>query len=227
MKTALLSAMLAGAVAVCAQAPDATNPQSGAVEAKYRANSGTVLRAELIRGLDARKSKPGDAVIARCRQDLKINGEVRIPKNTKLIGHVVEVQRKGQGKTESTLGILFDRAIMRDGSEVPLIASIQALAPPAFMTAEVGDTDFHIRNTPAATPQPSGLLPGAVKAVSHQPPAIDLPPLSATSTGVIGVNGLRLESGASALGGVSVIRSNSQNVRLESGTRLILRVSLP
>ena len=225
MKTALLVGIIAISSTLCAQAPNPGEPQaSPEAVLTTEANTGTALQAELIRGLDARKAKPGDAVVARCEQDLKIHGEILIPRNAKLIGHVVEAQKKGRGKPESTLSIAFDKAVMRDGRELPLTASIQALAPPSIMAAEVGDNDLRIRNTPLDKPRTSNLLPGAIRTTRPEPAAsVDLP-LAAPTTGIVG---LQLEPNPASAAGGSVIHSNFRDVRLESGTRLILRVSLP
>ncbi len=227
MKTALLVGILAISATVWAQAPNPAEAQAGPdAEPTGQANPGTALQAELTRGLDARKAKPGDAVVARCQQDLKLHGEILIPKNAKLIGHVVEAHKKGRGKPESTLGIAFDKAILRDGREVPLTASIQALAPPSILAAEIGDPDLQIRNPPAAKPRASGLLPGAISTIYPETSASTDSSLTTSTTGVVGLQGLQLESATSMVGG-SVIHSSSRDVRLESGTRLILRVSLP
>jgi hypothetical protein len=48
--------------------------------------------------------------------------------------------------------------------------------------------------------------------------------LNATSTGVIGLKGLQLDAVAANSTQGSVVRSTSDNVRLESGTRLVLRL---
>lgn len=236
MKATLLVGTLAVTTTLCAQTTNTTT--SGSPTAVVSANpaavpanpasSRAVLSAELTRSLDARKAKPGDAVFAKCTQNLDANGETLIPRNTKLIGHVVEVQTKGRGKPESTLEIAFDKAIMRDGREVPLTASIQALAPPAIMATEVGNTDFGVRSAPSAKPRTAGLLPGTVKTVAPDAAhAVDAPALAANTTGAVALKGLQLEPDSSSIPKTSVIHSSSQNVRLESGTRLILRVALP
>lgn len=209
-----------------AQVPNPGEPQaSQGADLMSQASTGATLQAELIRGLDARKAKPGDAVVARCQQDFKLHGDILIPRNAKLVGHVVDAQKKGRGKPESTLSIAFDKAIMRDGREIPLTASIQALAPPSIMAAEAGDTDLRIRNAPVAKPRSSNLFPGAIPTAKAS--ASTESSLAASTSGVINLRGLQLESNPTSSLAGSVIHSSSDNVRLESGTRLILRVSLP
>lgn len=91
-------------------------------------SSGTTVNAELESSVDARHVKPGQKVVARATQDVKQDGRVALRKGTKLIGHVTVAQARAKGQSESTLGIAFDRAVMKNGSETPFHAAIQALA---------------------------------------------------------------------------------------------------
>ncbi|MCU1243127.1 MAG: hypothetical protein JWO71_3853 [Candidatus Acidoferrum typicum] len=51
-----------------------------------------------------------------------------IPRGTKLIGHVTECKQRGKEEKESALAIVFDKAILKNGEEVPLNVTIRALA---------------------------------------------------------------------------------------------------
>src|SRR4029077_4645098 len=50
------------------------------------------------------------------------------PKGAKLVGHVTQASARAKGESESALGIVYDRAILKNGQEIPLSAGIQALA---------------------------------------------------------------------------------------------------
>src|SRR6185437_13846064 len=50
---------------------------------------GSVLPVELDKSVDAKKAKPGDPVVAKVDQDLLSNGKIVIPRNSKVMGHVV------------------------------------------------------------------------------------------------------------------------------------------
>jgi|GEM_PF-286978 len=91
-------------------------------------SSGTTVDAVLNSSLDAQKNKVGDQVVAHTTQDVKSNGQVIIPKGSKLIGHVTQAQARAKGESESTLGVVFDRAIPKHGPEMPVRLVIQALA---------------------------------------------------------------------------------------------------
>src|SRR5262249_31322647 len=104
---------------------------SGSAQAGQRsANlaSGTSLNAELSQPVDAEENKPGDTITARTTETTKSEGKVLIPKGTRLVGHVTEAKARTKGESESALGIVFDKAVLRNGLEIPLNVSVQALA---------------------------------------------------------------------------------------------------
>jgi hypothetical protein len=51
-----------------------------------------------------------------------------IPKGSKLVGHVTQTSARTNGEAQSAVGIVFDKAILKNGEEVPLNVAIQALA---------------------------------------------------------------------------------------------------
>ena len=107
-----------------------TNADSSTQAGHNSANvsGGTALNATLTQPVDARKNKPGDAVTARTTESVKSAGRIVVPKGTKLIGHLTEVKERAKGESESAIGIVFDHAILKNGQEIPLSVTIQALA---------------------------------------------------------------------------------------------------
>lgn len=91
-------------------------------------SNGTALNAALSQPVDAKKNKPGDPVAARTTQAAKSDGNVVIPKGSKLVGHVTEAKARAKGQSDSAVGIVFDKAILKNGQEIPLNVTIQALA---------------------------------------------------------------------------------------------------
>jgi hypothetical protein len=94
-------------------------------------SSGTTLQAELSKGLDCKKAKPGDEVSAKLTQDVKSDGNIVLHKGSRLVGHVTEAQARSKENAESKLGIVFDKAVLKGGQELAFNGAIQALAPPA------------------------------------------------------------------------------------------------
>lgn len=108
---------------------------------------GSEINATLSRPVDSRKNKPGDPVTATTTHDTRSDGQVIIPRNSKLLGHVTETRNRGDGKGEasgassaagnsagaagsasSALGIVFDQAVLKDGRTIPIHGTIQAVA---------------------------------------------------------------------------------------------------
>lgn len=113
-----------------AQASSGTSNSTSAQAGKNSAtlSSDTAVNASLTQPVDVKKNKPGDQVAAKTTQAVKSEGRVVIPKGSKLIGHVTECKQRGKEEKESALGIIFDRAILKDGQEVPLNLTIHAIA---------------------------------------------------------------------------------------------------
>jgi hypothetical protein len=134
--TAILIASLALGASALAQAANVAESASG----------GMALDATLSKSVDAGKAKAGDEVTATVNQDVKSNGQIIIKRGSKLVGHVTSARSlaraSGGAATDSQLGIVFDRAVLKDGRQIPLSATIQALAA-AQSAADAGaDTGF-------------------------------------------------------------------------------------
>lgn len=211
-------------------------------------DAGSIVQAELTKSLDAKKAKAGDSITAQVTQDVKSNGQVVIRRGSKLVGHVTEAQARSKENNESRLGVLFDKAVLKGGSEVALNAVVQALAP--AQRAAVPAMNDDNERMPAPAPMgggaaPSGPLGGAVSGAASTVGAVGNTvgsttgavtgaaggtvggALSSTSRGVIGMQGLTLSSAAAGNANAqgSVISSTTQNVRLDSGTQMVLQVN--
>lgn len=92
--------------------------------------NGSLLYAELAKGLDAKKVKAGDPVTAVLTADVLSHGEIIIPRNSKLMGHVTEAKPFSKEDSESRLGIVFEKAVLKGGHEVPFSSVLISLRPP-------------------------------------------------------------------------------------------------
>ncbi len=99
--------------------------------------SETNLDAQLQGTLDAKKSKVGDEVVLKTTKTIKENGEVIIPKGTKLIGRVSEVRQKTKDSATSKIGLIFDK-IEGKNLSAPINASIVSITN-ISKNAAVGD----------------------------------------------------------------------------------------
>jgi len=226
------------------------NATNSAASAGAEVAQGTTIQAVLAKSVDSRKSKVGDEVVAKATQDVKSDGQVIVPKGSKLLGHVTEARAKAKGESDSALGIAFDKAVLKDGRELPMALSIQALAVTQARASAAMEGDSMMGNTSMNTGGHAngGLLGGATAPVGAVAGTATNTLGSAGTTaggamhgvtegmtaggsltssahGVVGLPGMSLGANASSSGQGSVITSPNQNVHLESGTQMVLRVN--
>jgi hypothetical protein len=206
---------------------------------------GSVIPARLAKGINAKKAKKGDEVVATVTQDLRNNaGTVLVPKDTKIIGHVTEAQARSKEQKESEVAIAFDRAVPKNGEPMQMPMSIQAIiAPPnrnpasanqqvsGYPGSETGGVPPSSSGrqgqgsmgggTPptANAPQTSGNAPSEVPAGAQAQPQI-----TGNTQGVVGIENLKLSAAPDVTQG-SVVSSEKGNVKLDDGTFLLLRVN--
>jgi hypothetical protein len=116
-----------------------TSAQNSRGSATSATNS--TMNATLVRSLDAKKNKPGDPVTARTTQSSRSPDGTTLPKGTELVGHVTQAQARSKNQSGSNLGIMFDKAVLKNGREVPMNATIQAMAAARNTASLTGDTD--------------------------------------------------------------------------------------
>ena len=226
----------------------ATSPQTGGAQAQpagaKKIAPGSVIPVQLTKTVDAKKAKTGDEVVAKVTQDMKTStGEVLVPKDTKVFGKVTEAQPRSKEQKESQLAIAFDHAVTKDGSNLQLPMSIQAIIGPQNNQAAEGGNDQGAAPAPSGTPSVAGGGRSPMAGGSTQPPSATpsaeagappsdnpqtahggRPPINAQTTGVIGLSNINLSPNSNATLG-SVVTSEKNNVKLESGTVLLLRVN--
>jgi hypothetical protein len=192
---------------------------------------GTTICVALANSIDARKAKAGDAITARVTLPVLSHGKVIIANDAKITGHVTLVKTRSHNNDESEIGIVFDRAVLKDGSELPLSLTVQAIGRNSQSTTEITGQDPYGPNVGTApTPrQPS--FPGRPQpAEPPQPVRPDADPQNAQrpvldtgSHGAIGLPDVTLTESSDAASG-SMVMSSKKNVKLDNGTEIILRV---
>lgn len=206
---------------------------------------GSVIPVELTKGIDAKKAKTGDPVEAKVTMDLKTDaGEVLVPKDTKVLGHVTEAQPRTKEQKESQVAIAFDHAVMKSGGNMPLPLSIQAvISPSAANSGGNNNGPYEGGGTSASQPSTGGAAPttgsrGGMNTGAPPPQAPgglppDSPaqgggsagqPITGKTEGVVGISNLKLAPASQPAQG-SVLTSEKNNVKLESGTLMLLKVN--
>jgi hypothetical protein len=240
------------------QAAPSTSAGPTSAGSTTRIAPGSVIPVQLTKTVDAKKAKTGDEVVAKVTEDLKnTSGAVIVPKDTEVVGHVTEAQRRDKDQKESELAIAFDKAVMKNGETMQMPMSIQAvIAAPSQNANQNG------QNSAPASGYPGGAMPGGGSTSPGMPgqsagspqgssqgsmggnaqmPSAPSEPSDAKSNGtnsashaqpkitgdtkgVVGISDLSLSPTADAQQG-SILTSEKNNVKLEGGTFMLLRVS--
>lgn len=201
---------------------------------------GTTLNSVLSDTVDARKCKPGDPVKAKTSEDVKAGGIVVIPRGAKLIGHVTEAQPAAKAGEQARLGVVFDRADLKDGRQIPLHTTFYALAAPEGASSDRGSLDGgfgagsaavgNMVSAASTTPSDDSSALGPRRSRQEElkpsPGAIgglnSSGTLYASSRGVFGLEDISLEPNTMPSSGSSIILANARSVHLASGTRMLL-----
>jgi hypothetical protein len=208
--------------------------------------AGTTISAELTNALDSKKLKTGDEVKARTTDALKsTDGRTILPKGAQLTGHITQASARSKGQADSSLGLVIDKAVLKNGQEMPLNVAIQAVAaptssldggssyndPPMGAPAQQTSRGTMNGNTPVGGPlnTAGGAVDNTVNSTTAAAgsaagnvPGNATGQLNSNSRGVVGLNNLSLSAAAGANTQGSLITSTGKNVHLDSGTRLLL-----
>lgn len=219
-------------------APAATNPADNSP----RIAPGSVIPVALVKTIDAKKAKTGDEVVGKVTMDMKTSsGDVLVPKDTKVIGHVTAAQPRNKEQKESQLSIAFNQAVLKD-KPMDLPMSIQAV-----VGQEQNNNADNGGGAPGGSPSPSSTGTGASSPMGGRAPSSPMsgqtqsppsgppeggenpsaggrPQINGKTRGVVGISNLALSPSVNAQQG-STLTSEKNNVKLESGTVLLLRVN--
>ncbi len=236
-----------------AQAKTGTSAAAAAKAANGPAASGqiqtgSIIYAELDKSLDAKKAKVGDPVVAKVAQAVLSKGKIVAPKGSKIVGHVTQVQARTKDQAKSQLGIAFDRIVLKDGSQIAVALTVQAVgtgATAAELMQNNNDNSMGGPMTNAGMPGRAGgppVLGGAastVDSVSGTAGAAtgDVTGIAtssahvgssthvgASSHGVVGLPDITMATQVTGSSQTTVLTSDKRNIKLDSGSELVLRV---
>lgn len=252
LAVAILSGTLFAGIAA-AQSDKDLAAKNQATESKPNSENGwltdgATIHATLTKTVDSDKLKNGDKVTARTIAETKDNGKTVIPVDSLIRGHVTQASAREKGDTFSTLGIVFDKAVLKNGAEMPINVSVQAIALPASTvngppspgrdTAPLrngpprGGADREAQGSqPADTPPSPPTVPDTVgdtetnqagQSVGGVKRGLnDNGVLQPDSRGVYGLRGIGLATSSDGQQ-AAVITSSDKSVHLDSGTQLLL-----
>jgi hypothetical protein len=207
--------------------------------------SGTDIHVALTKPLDAKKNREGDRVFAKTTKEVRSANGVVIPKGSRVLGRVTQAKTRAKGENESALGIAFEKAVLKDGREVPMNAVVQAVAAAQSQAAfDAGGSDVMTSGSAMGSEAVRGGSGGLLGGVGGTAGALTSTTagigsavggsvasgasatgsLASNASGVIGMPGMALNAANSTATNASVISSSIQNVHLQSGTQMLLRV---
>ncbi len=211
--------------------------------------AGTKISASLESAVDAKTATPGDAVTAKATSNVKQNGKVVIHKGDKLLGHVTSVQADSSGHEGSSLGIAFDR-LESGGATTELHTVVSALVSTSVRQSDmmgdempamgpvaspvagggggggrgglIGGTTGAVGSTVGAVGSTAGNVGGTVGGVAQSGVGNSTQGTLATPVKMIHVDSAVQAEGSA--GTASTLSTSKGDLRLDSGTRMELRV---
>ena len=202
---------------------------------------GTIIHVSLVKPVGARKSQSGDEVIAKTEWDVTSeDGVVVLPVGSMVVGHITEVSVCSREHKVSAVRIVFDHALLTDGASVSMPLGIQAIGRAQEQENDASEVEVELGSSgerralatrALATPASMGgvMLRDALArmktAADSAQATAPTQPLTSSSQGVLGFPNLILSAEVSGSTRVSVVSSRNTNVRLNTGTEMILRLN--
>lgn len=203
----------------------AVAPGGAARDAAYGAGAASAhmrqLTGQLEGKLDSKTARAGDQVVLKTNRKIKTADGMVIPKGSRLIGHVTEVQAHSRQQAESHMGLEFDRVELRGGQSMAIHSIIESVQPsPAAMAAASMANDDAFDTPPmgggavagggmggrvGAGGLVGGAAGGAAMAASHVGPALG----SAAGSAVHATSGLDANAAGNLGRGVNTAASDA------------------
>jgi hypothetical protein len=192
------------------------------------------VSGELVSRLNSKSARVGEPVVLKTTEKTQIAGGVVIPKGSRLLGHVTQVQAHDKKNEDSWIGIEFDRAALKNGQSFAIHSQIESVSLPQSMITEDENAASNAFNGPGpngpafAGSHVSGTATAGTQLAGHGlvGDAVlnanlnggQMGPGSGTMpTGIPGV-GLSGEASGSALSAAK------KNFRLDPGTQMVIGV---
>jgi hypothetical protein len=210
-----------------------SNPTSGTPQSGQKILSAASVSAELTKRIDTKSAKQGDEVDAKVTTATRLPDGTDLPKGTKLIGKVTDVKAKSKEDKSAHLAFNIDRAVLKDGKQVPVMVAVTSVTGPAQSSNEMispagagagpsgspngggssmgGSTPAQSTPTMAEGGQPQSTAGGVLKSAQDRVPVGNMP-------------GVML-SAASSQGSAGSLDAAGENISLDSGTKLTLNMA--
>lgn len=171
------------------------------------------ISGELVSRLDSKSAKQGDSVVVKTSENVKTPDGTEIPKGSKLVGRITNVQARGDGKENSQIAIQFDHAELKGGQTLNIESVIQSISPSASdMPSQNGSMPM-ASGGPATGSMPNGSSSAANNPGMNQSAATnDRPGLASNNTAQPGATNQDTNGAAPAPGSI-VARNGNVAIR--------------
>jgi hypothetical protein len=234
MSVAQAAAQPAGQAPSTSTPPAPASAESQTPPLTMQFTAGTVVRVTIDKTIDAKKAQVGEEVTAKTMDDLKSVPPGLANKGCEVVGHITQVAAHDKD-APSTMTIVFDKMILKNGSAMPLPAIIQAVGyadqfNPADGSEIINSMGGGTGGSGATAPGGYGTSPigagggdpskyggGRLPSAGGSNPDAKLP---YNAKGPIGMSGVSLSAGTAH---DSILTAKKKNVKLESSMQMILR----
>lgn len=193
-------------------------------------------KAELEKGLNAKKLKPGDSVTAKLEQTVNLPNEPALKRNTVLVGKVDAVEAS-QHHSNSKVTVTFNQAKLKDGTVLPVKVTVMRVSEPATAQADAATGGPQAEGAampqgapaaggPGANPGGAPGMQGAAPAQPAPQPMNTEPPTqgAASASEQNGVPGVMPRSDIHQTTSATFL-SNGRNVEVPGGTQMQLAIA--
>ena len=129
------------------------SPTAAQMGSQVKIDPGTLIQVEMNSDVDVKKAHAGDIFRTRLWDAVRSGDKVILPQKTVVVGHVVAAQPRTKDNQESKLTIAFDKAVLKDGSELPLHGVVARVQLSSMAVAASADANSRSYN--------QGLSPGS------------------------------------------------------------------
>jgi hypothetical protein len=211
------------ALALSSQQPATSSAAPQAADQEDRIKPGTVVQAEMATTVDVKKAHSGDLFQAKVWNDVWGQSGIILPHGTTIVGHVLDCQPRSKDNPESKLVVTLDKAILKDGAELPLrgvverveLSAAAAAAAQDDSTVDMSGAARHPGSTRPGTP--AGFGPFSApndRSPGGQPLQLKKkPPSPFAPSGVVDRN---ISAKGDATGRLTELSSTKTDVKLQS-----------
>ncbi len=100
------------------------------------------VTGELQGKLDSKTAKAGDSVVLKTTEKVQTADGTVIPRGSRLVGHMTEVQAYDKQHGSAQMAIAFDRAELKNGQSIAIHTLIQGVNPSASAMAASNDNSM-------------------------------------------------------------------------------------